>query len=165
MPPHDGLTNGWAESSFTVRGGRFVQRRTKTICLPRRWIVSQHKRQGSRVCATGQRAICRLGLSRLPQRRKALRHKRRGSDHSGDLPPHQGSALRSLAAPEANRPFRDSLTHKNVVLFGNCRCWRYCGWKPSIVAIDQASVRFSTLPLLLRTSSRLTNILTCDFPQ
>ena len=32
--------------------------------------------------------------------------------HSGGLPPHQGSPLGSLAAPEADRPFRGSLADK-----------------------------------------------------
>ena len=85
MPPHNGLTNGWAESSSMVserRGWRVWATMDQMIChlsrLPHRWIVSQHNRRGSRVHTTGQRAISCLGLSRLPRRRMALRHKRRG---------------------------------------------------------------------------------------
>ena len=89
MPPHDGLTNGWAESSSMVserRGWRVWATMDQMIChlsrLPHCWIVSQHNRRGlgrgSRVHTTGQRAISCLGLSRLPRQRMALRHKCRG---------------------------------------------------------------------------------------
>jgi hypothetical protein len=118
MPPHesghDGPTNGWADSSSAYDTSDEAESSSA-------YDTSDEAESSSAATYdTSDEAPGALGLDNGETRDLATASSSSDSAHLGDLPPppHQGSAPQSLAAPEADRPFRDTLTHKVLLYSG-----------------------------------------------